>query len=256
MEVASVAKNVLGTLLLPPASLLIPIAIGLWYGRVRWGRWLAGTSLVALTLLSLSAFGTLLGSPFERAYRPIDLEVVKSRANGGLMVVILGGGRDLGGIEYPEGERLNDASLRRTRYGARVAATLGVPIAVSGGKPSGGTHSEAALMKRFLEGELNRRVALVEDTSFDTRQNAQHLVPRLRKLGVREVILVTDVTHMPRAARTFHAVGLHVIPAPLHYHADAPLNVASFLPTPDGLRKSHQVLRELLGEIWYRLSQN
>jgi uncharacterized SAM-binding protein YcdF (DUF218 family) len=63
------------------------------------------------------------------------------------------------------------------------------------------------------------------------------------------------VTHMPRADRAFRSFGLNVIPAPLHFHAAAPLNATSFMPTADGLRKSNQVLRELLGELWYLASR-
>ncbi len=118
-SLAWTAKNLVATLILPPASLLILIALGLWFGSRRWGRWLAGASLVVLTLLSIPAVGILLGTPFERAYPPLDIGAMKSRPKEGVVVVILGGGRDLGGIEYPEGERLNNASLRRARYGAR-----------------------------------------------------------------------------------------------------------------------------------------
>ena len=252
-SLAWTAKNLVATLILPPASLLILIALGLWFSRRRWGRWLAGTSLVVLTLLSIPAVGILLGTPFERAYPPLDLAAMKQRPKENLMVVILGGGRDLGGVEYPEGERLNNASLRRARYGARVARELGLPIAVSGGAPSGGKYSEAALMQTFIEAELRMRVAVVEASSRDTRQNALHLLPRLQKLSVRSVVLVTDVTHMPRAARTFRAVGFDVTPAPLDYHADAPRGVWQYLPAADGLEKSYRVIRELLGELWYRL---
>src|SRR5690606_9477496 len=109
-SLAWIAKNLVATLILPPASLLIRIALGLWFGSRRGGRWLAGTSLVVLTLLSIPAVGILLGTPFERAYPPLDLEAMKQRPKENMMVVILGGGRDLGGVEYPEGERLNDAS--------------------------------------------------------------------------------------------------------------------------------------------------
>lgn len=251
-SLAWTAKNIVATLVLPPASLLILIALGLWFARARWGRWLAGTSLALLALLSIPAVGILLATPFERAYPPLDLEAMKQRPKEGMMVVVLGGGRDLGGIEYPEGERLNDASLRRARYGAYVARELRLPVAVSGGKPTGGKHSEAALMKRFIEGELKRPVALSEEESRDTRQNAQYLARKLRTLGVRNIVLVTDVTHMQRAAGAFSATGLGVTPAPLYYFSRAPLGVSEYLPRDDGMRKSGRVLHELLGALWYR----
>ncbi len=251
-DLAWTVKNVVATLILPPASLLILIALGLWFSRRRWGRWLAGMSLAVLTLLSMPAVGILLGTPFERAYPPLDLDAIKQRPKEGMMVVILGGGRDLGGVEYPEGERLNNASLRRARYGARVAGALGLPIAVSGGAPSGGRYSEAELMKRFIEVELKGRVAVVEERSLDTRQNVVYLSPKLQERGVRDIVLVTDVTHMPRSHRTFAAAGLRVMPAPLYYHGLTPLRATHYLPRFDGMETSGRVLHELLGELWYR----
>lgn len=252
-DLAWTVKNVVATLILPPASLLILIALGLWFSRRRWGRWLAGTSLAVLTLLSIPAVGILLGTPFERAYPPLDLDAMKQRPKEGMMVVILGGGRDLGGIEYPEGERLNDASLRRARYGAWVARELGLPLALSGGKPGGGAHSEAALMKRFIETDLRRPIALSEEESRDTRQNAQYLGRKLRALGVREIVLVTDVTHMQRAIGVFRSAGLEVTPAPLYYFSGAALDASGYLPRDDGMKKSGRVLHDLLGALWYRL---
>ncbi len=107
-------------------------------------------------------------------------------------------------------------------------------------------------MKSFVEIELKLPVALVEDQSLDTRQNALFMVQKLRERNVTDIVLVTDVTHMPRAARTFESVGVKVIPAPIHYFSAAPFIVTDFLPSADGLEKSHRALREVLGEIWYR----
>jgi uncharacterized SAM-binding protein YcdF (DUF218 family) len=84
-----------------------------------------------------------------------------------------------------------------------LAARTGLPLAVSGGSPNGGALGEALLMKNLLENGFRQRVTLVEDKSFDTRQNALYIAKALAGSKVRTVVLVTDVTHMPRAARAF-----------------------------------------------------
>ena len=64
---------------------------------------------------------------------------------------------------------------------------------------------------------------------------------------------MSDVLHMPRAARAFEAAGLTVIAAPAYFRASAPLNITDFLPSVDALELSRYVLHELVGEVWYRM---
>ncbi|OGA16277.1 MAG: hypothetical protein A3I63_00035 [Betaproteobacteria bacterium RIFCSPLOWO2_02_FULL_66_14] len=112
---------------------------------------------------------------------------------------------------------------------------------------------EAELMKNLLESGFVQRVTLVEDGSFDTRQNSLYMAKALAGRNIRTVVLVTDATHMPRAARAFEAAGLRAVPAPVHFHASAPLNVTDFLPSVDGLELSRNALHELVGAVWYRM---
>ncbi len=247
------ATNLIANFILPPTLFFVLLAIGLWQGgRRRWARWLAAASLIALVLLSVNAVSRLLVQPFETASPPLDSVRIRELPKQGAMIVVLGGGRRLGALEYPGGETLGSASLERSRYGARLAKATGLPLAVTGGKPDGGILSEAALMKDFIEAELKQPVAIVEDQSFDTRQNAQFILAQLAPLKIGTIILVTDVLHMPRAARTFEALGAKVIPAPMDFRTSAPLNVTDFLPSAGGLRLSAYVFHEWIGEIWYR----
>ena len=230
------------------------IAAGLFWGRRhRWARWLAAASLAAFVLLTLNVVAYALLRPFEERWPPLDAKVAKALAPGQAMIVVLGGGRTLGALEYAEGETLSAASMRRTAYAAQLAVQTGLPLGVSGGAPSGGVVSEAQLMKNILENAFGRRVALVEDSSFDTRQNALYTARALavRKMGT--VVLVTDVLHMPRAARAFETAGLQVVPAPVYFRASAPLNITDFLPSTDALSLSRYALHEWVGAVWYAM---
>ena len=244
--------NLVANLMLPPTLFFVMIAIGLSQaGKRRWGRWLAGVSLLALTLLSVPAVSYLLAQPFEAASSPLDSAQFNDLPKQGAMIVVLGGGKRLGAIEYPEGETVSSSSEERSRYGTRLAKMTGLPLSVSGGKPNGGNLSEAALMKIFIETELNQRVTIVEDQSFDTRQSAQFTLARLAPLKVDTIVLVTDTLHMPRAARAFEALGAKVIRAPMNFRAGAPLNLIDSLPSSAGLYLSAYVLHELIGQVWY-----
>lgn len=245
--------NLIANIILPPTLFFGLMAIGLWQRtRKRWARWLTTGSLIVFVLLSVNAVSRLLVQPFETASPPLDSARIRDLPGQGAMIVVLGGGRRLGAIEYPGGETLNVWSLDRSRYGARLAKITGLPLGVSGGKPDGGNLSEAALMKDFIETELKQPVAIVEDQSFDTRQNAQFILARLAPLKIDTIILVTDVLHMPRASRTFESLGVKIIPAPIDFRATAPLNVTDFLPSAGGLGLSRYVFHELIGEVWYR----
>jgi uncharacterized SAM-binding protein YcdF (DUF218 family) len=248
------ATNLIASMILPPGVFFLLLAAGLiWSRKHRWARWLAGCALVAFTLLTLKVVAYQLVAPFEASWPPLNPRVVKSLAPEQAIIVVLGGGRTLGALEYPERETLSAGSLRRTVYAAQLAARMGLPLAVSGGSPNGGALGEAELMKNLLENGFRQRVTLVEARSFDTRQNALYTAKALAGSKVRTVVLVTDVLHMPRAARAFEAAGLKVVPAPVHFRASAPLNVTDFVPTVDGLELSHNVSRELVGAVWYRM---
>jgi uncharacterized SAM-binding protein YcdF (DUF218 family) len=242
-------------MLLPPASLLFLTGIGVLFARrYRWGIWLAALSVAGLAVLCLPVTGLLLARPFEAAYPPVDMAQLKA-AGKNYMVLVLGGGRDLGAIEYPEAERLSNSSLQRIRYGAKLADASGMPLAVAGGAPKGGRFSEAALMRDFVVNELKAQVALVEDGSNTTYENAALAGEKVRQLGIPGVILVTDVTHMPRAAAAFRSTGLQVVPAPMRFQASAPIGPEDFIPSSDGLEKTHRVSREVVGMAWYRLRE-
>jgi uncharacterized SAM-binding protein YcdF (DUF218 family) len=248
------ATNLIASMILPPGVFCLLLAAGLiWSKKHRWARWLAAVSLVAFTLLTLKVVAYQLVAPFEARWPPLDLKVVKNLTPEQAMIVVLGGGRTLGALEYKERETLSSGSLRRTVFAAQLAARTGLPLAVSGGSPNGGALGEAQLMRNLLEDGFKQRVSLVEDKSFDTRQSAIYIAKALAGGKVRTVVLVTDVLHMPRAARAFEAAGLKVVPAPVYFLASAPLNVTDFVPTVDGLGLSQYALHEWVGAAWYAM---
>src|SRR3972149_7624728 len=131
------ATNLIAHLFLPPTLFFGLMAIGLWQGgKRRWGRWLAAASLLALVLLSVSGVSRLLVQPFEAASPPLDSARIHDLPTKGAVIVVLGGGRRLGALEYPGGETLRAPALERSRYGARLAEATGLPVGGSGGGPA------------------------------------------------------------------------------------------------------------------------
>ena len=165
----------LSSLLLPPTSLIALTLLGVLMLKRRR---IAGLVLIVGSQLLLLALSTpVVANAIVRTLEPppaaID-EVKRAQA-----IVVLGGGRNLGSPEWG-GETVNDYTLRRARYGARLARETGLPLYVSGGKPTGGESAEGTLMRGLLTSELGVPVKWVETASETTREQAQMVAQDLR----------------------------------------------------------------------------
>ncbi|MEO8187466.1 MAG: YdcF family protein [Burkholderiaceae bacterium] len=238
----------LSSLLLPPTSLIALTIIG---ASMLRRRRIAGLVLIVGSQLLLLALSTpVVANAIVRTLEPppavID-EVKRAQA-----IVVLGGGRNLGSPEWG-GETVNDYTLRRARYGARLARETGLPVYVSGGRPAGGESGEGTLMRGLLASELGVPVKWVEAASETTREQAQMAARDLRPQQINRIALVTDAVHMPRARRAFELEGLIVIPAPTGYTGQRPFAAYQLIPGPTALRESHVALREWISQLHYHV---
>jgi uncharacterized SAM-binding protein YcdF (DUF218 family) len=212
---------------------------------------IAGLVLIFGSQLLLLALSTpVVANAIVRTLEPppaaID-EIKRAQA-----IVVLGGGRNLGSPEWG-GETVNDYTLRRARYGARLARETGLPLYVSGGKPTGGESAEGTLMRGLLTSELGVPVKWVETASETTREQAQMVAQDLRPQHISRIALVTDAVHMPRARRAFELAGLMVIAAPTGYTGQRPFAPYQLIPGPVALRKSHIALREWASQLHHHV---
>ncbi len=240
-------KKLLAALMLPPTSLLLLAMLGLWLARrrPRLGHGLIAGSLAALWLMSTPwVAGQLIGT-LEDAPPITGDELRRCQA-----IVILGAGVYANAPEYGD-DTVNALALERLRLGARLARASGLPVAVTGGAPSGG-RPEGKSMREALATDFGVEVRWVESQSRDTAENAALLAPMLAREGVVRVALVTHAFHMPRARFLFEQAGLRVAPAPTRFFSapsdGGPLGLAgNWLPGINALRLSHFALHEWLG---------
>ena len=169
-------------------------------------------------------------------------------------IVVLGGGSRFGAKDMIEGQTINNVTLARVRYAAKVHKFHRLPILVSGGAPFGGI-TEAQLMRHSLQHDFGIQTTWLESTSNDTAENAKESA-KLLLPKYSEIILVTSAEHMPRASRSFEQVGFKVHAAPTDFHNHEPLSVMSFFPSAKALATSSSASRELLGQIWYRTNED
>ena len=233
--------------LLPPLDLLAVCALGLALVRKhrRTGVAISAVGLALLAVLATPMVGHSLVASLESGLQPIT--VAQVRGSGAGAIVILGSGRRFA-PEF-DGQTVSDGALGRMRYGARLARETQLPVLVTGGKPGGGSHSEADLMAEALEQDFGVKVRWRETESINTIENARFSSKILVDAGVKRVVLVTEASHMQRSIARFQAAGLEVVPAPTAFHIRSAYTPIDLLPTAGGLFYSSRALHEWLGMV-------
>ncbi|WP_440995646.1 YdcF family protein [Arhodomonas sp. SL1] len=205
--------------------------------------WVAGWSLPVV--------GDTVRGALESRYPNLPIEELPAAE----AVVVLGGGVEAGppGWPYPD---LGSAS-DRVWHAARIyQAGKAGRVIVSGGAQGwrGPRGSEAGAMEAFL-GDLGVPADRVtrERQSRSTRENALFTARLLDASGIHRVLLVTSAMHMPRAAASFRAEDVEVIPAPTDYEVmPEPPHLLRWLPDAEALADSSAAIKEYLGLWAYR----
>lgn len=132
---------------------------------------------------------------------------------------------------------------RRARRGADLWHAQSVTHLIACGGLGRFPPTEAAMIAHILrEAGVPAGVILQEDRSTTTRENLAFALPLLAQLGSKEVILVTDLWHGPRARLVARRLGLKA-------HS-----VATPLKGTNPLRQARMALREVLGYVWHWIS--
>ncbi len=239
-------KPLLSTLVLPPAGPLLLAGLGLLLARrFKWAAWLAGLSLAALWLVSTPAVSNGLARQLLPLPAPVGL--AELRQAGTQAVIVLGGGVLPEAPEYGMAQP-SQATFARLRYGVRLARSADLPLGFAGGVgwAGRGTATEAEAVQAAAKQDLGATIRWVDDQSRDTAEGARITAALLHKDGVRRIALVSDSWHLPRAAAEFRAAGLEVLPAPTRLPMAVNSPWMEALPSPTGLERSYNVLREWL----------
>lgn len=218
--------------------------------RRRLGIALLAFSTLSIALLGMPLVASWLARPLE-AEPPFELAVLAGRKVDA--IVVLGGGGNEHVREWHGADDVAWLTLQRIRYGARLHALTGLPLAVTGGSSASLRTPEGELMARVLETEFGVPVPYRETESRNTAENAQMTRARF---GFDTVVLVTHAVHMPRARRAFEDAGMTVIPAPMGYVANASGRIVlhDLLPTTKGFVYSQYAIYERFGALWYALT--
>jgi uncharacterized SAM-binding protein YcdF (DUF218 family) len=234
-----ILKILLRELVLPPLFLLFLILIGaiLIRRRRRFGWTLFLVGFVALWSLSspfvADALSRLAGRyPAWNPDKPVNAQAV----------VVLGGGTNRPWAPEYNGAVAESVLLERLDLAAFLSKRYALPLAISGGP------GEIIAIAQTLERDFGVVPRWIEGNSRDTYENAQLSARLLQPEGVRRIILVTSSTHEWRAAHEFMEAGFAVVPAPSSVVGYREPGVFKYLPSAEGMMRSHAAVYELIGE--------
>ena len=244
-------QSLIRELILPPASLIILLALGLFLQRrhPRLGQTLVLGVIVVLYLLSSRLGVAALVAPLENFAHPLDA----TQGTGAQAIVVLAAGRISSAPEYDGNEQPDYIALARLRYAARLHRETGLPILVSGGNGTedGRFKPKALAMARALQEEFAIPVRWQETESENTAQIAAFSTRILRKESIHRILLVTDAMHMRRSVMAFERSGMEVVAAPTVFFGRGSFAWPHLLPTAENLRRSYYALYEWIGLAWY-----
>jgi uncharacterized SAM-binding protein YcdF (DUF218 family) len=235
--------------------LLSGLALGNLWRRCRERRravGLAAVPFVALVMISLPPVGYLALGTLEWPYPPLETRPTRAEA-----IVVLAAG-----AMHPDPVRRRDEltanSLIRCVHAAEVYHQgPPLPVLVTGGivDPRTIGRPDGDLMREFLVGHgVRPDDVIVENGSRSTYENAVETRKLLEERGIREVVLVTDASHMRRAVRCFRKQGIHVTPSACRHRAtEFPSSVSAWLPDVGAASGCINAAHEWFGLAWYWL---
>lgn len=245
-------------LFLRPFTILILLEafalVRLWRRRRETSAhlWLATIPFVLLILISSPAVSYSSFASLESALQPLIRRPDETQA-----LVVLAGSMSASNAKRPEPELTIDSIYRCLHAAELYHRGPRCPIMLSGGHAPHEPDSPplSHLMREFMvKLGVEADDLLVEDRSTTTYENAVQCYKLLDARQVRRIVLVTDASHMKRAASCFASVGFTVVPAPCSFRTGRfDVRLSEFIPTPDAAVGVDEAAHEWLGLVWYWL---
>ncbi|MGH8347377.1 MAG: YdcF family protein [Pseudomonas sp.] len=241
-------------LLLPPGILLLLLLLAWWLRRSRpklasacFALGLGGFWLMSLPVVVQWSAGLLEREP------PLARDEWAGLGQRADAIVILGSGRERGDVAWGA-DQPTGVGLERQRFAARLAKASGLPVLTSGGLHYGTPPSEAQMMADSLRDDFGVTVRWQEGRSRTTWENAQFSAEVLLPQGIKRVVVVTQASHMPRAAWSFRKAGFEVVPAPVGFlGGDNARPLGGWMPEFKAIWQNGQLMNEAVGQIGYSL---
>jgi uncharacterized SAM-binding protein YcdF (DUF218 family) len=226
----------------------LSIVLELFLVGLLWppkGRKFLFAGMVLLYLFSFQLFSSLLLWPLEKTYSPMQ----EAELDREVKWIVVLGERSRGENNLTPETRLSEASLKRFLEGIRLSRLLPrARLILSGGNFSGGITVARVMQEAALNYNLSTNRLVLEESSWDTEDEARLLK---KTLGKEPFYLVTSAYHMPRSLLWFNKMGTRPIAAPTDFQVFwGPLKSTDFFPKADALKNTERAIHEYLGLLW------
>lgn len=240
-------------------SVLLVLALLLWWKKSRWTPAAIALSLILLLLSSNVWVSNWLVQSLEWQNIPTT-ELPQTDA-----IVVLGGATRSQAYPRPDVDFADAGD--RVWYGGQLYREGKAPIIiVSGGRIEwrGSGEPESADLSKILESMGIPRSAIVQDpSSYNTYENAVNVQQILRSHDLHTILLVTSAMHMPRSLAIFKHLGINAIAAPTDYrisqleldepNRQAGAAILGLLPEETRFLHTTQAIKEYIGLVIYKL---
>lgn len=209
--------------------------------------------LVFTWLIGCGITTRFIGASLEKAWE------VEGRPHGDIAglpdadaIVVLGGGM---GVHYKCGAAEMFGSADRVWQGARLyRAGKSKIVTLSGSRV------ESSTVPLLVDFGVPREAMLYFPDARNTEEEAKLIYAKLSESSGQKkpkILLVTSAWHMSRAKLLFDRVGFDVVPAPtdfeMSYCLEHPVEVVDFFPSAEAMSRNAYALKELVGNVGYRL---
>ncbi len=240
--------------LLPIFALPVGVVLLLLsFALLRRKRWPVVLAFAVLYLSSTGTVGNGLVGWLESRYPPVPI----AQAGKADAIVVLSG---IFGPPAKPGYLVNlSESGERLEAGIVLYQNGAAPwLVFTGGRLPWDNRTR-------VEGEDSRDAAITRGVPRDrivvtcevasTADEARAVTDLMRARGWKRIILVTTGWHMPRAAWLFRRAGVECTVFPVDFRTDParPITLLGFLPSAEALAKTDTALREIYGNLFYRL---
>ncbi|MBB6544890.1 ElyC/SanA/YdcF family protein [Thalassotalea piscium] len=235
------------TVMIMPLSivlLLLLISLILFHRKPKHSFKCMVTGFVILLLASLSPLSDRFMLPIESQYSAFTRS-----ASPVHYIVILGCGHTTDDA-LPATSQLKACSLQRLVEGIRILGIHPEATLITSGAALGDPVANAEKVKQaaMLLG-VNQAKIIVEPFPKDTEEEAELIAPRVRG---KNVVLVTNADHMPRALKYFTEQGVNAIPAPASPWVkgfDDDKAWGYYVPNVQSLSRSTNATYEYVGQL-------
>jgi len=239
-------KKIISALIMPLSVIIILLilAIAFYHSKRKLSFFCLLLATLLLTLSTFRPVSDFLMAPIEDNYTAF------TRSSAPVDYIIILGCSHTTDYELPATSELGMCSLQRLVEAIRILRIHPEAQLITSGYASNDEVSNAEKVKQaaMLLGVAEQKI-IVESFPQDTQEEAQLMAPRV---SGKNVVLVTNSDHMPRAIKYFQLEGINPIPAPAGKWTKGINNEKNWLdyvPRPKYLEQTTHAWYESLGRF-------